>query len=210
MHIRTRSQLQNGATLVAQSIGERAATADRDRLCGAASLSRRGWDTHPSYKQTAARTAKMRQSSMATRSTSSSAGHGPPEGGTDAGLTACKCNKPTRTRGRKPLNLASLRLLSRGLADSHVAGDPGMRDGRGWADRLLAAAAHLPGAHLWSGQARHPTPSRHRARTEGASTRTCTHVRRCCKRVHVWPRALTCIDPLGSRRRKNGIGRLWL
>ena len=121
-----------------------------------------------------------------------------------------ECNKPTRTRGRKPLNLASLRLLSRGLADSHVAGDPGMRDGRGWADRLLAAAAHLPGAHLWSGQARHPTPSRHRARTEGASTRTCTHVRRCCKRVHVWPRALTCIDPLGSRRRKNGIGRLWL
>ena len=46
MHIRTRSQLQNGATLVAQSIGERAATADRDRLCGAASLSRRGWG-HP-------------------------------------------------------------------------------------------------------------------------------------------------------------------
>ena len=83
MHIRTRSQLQNGATLVAQSIGERAATADRDRLCGAASLSRRGWDTHPSYKQTAARTAKMRQSSMATRSTSSSGGHGSPEGGTD-------------------------------------------------------------------------------------------------------------------------------
>ena len=46
MHIRTRSQLQNGATLVAQSIGERAATADRDGLCGAASLSRRGWG-HP-------------------------------------------------------------------------------------------------------------------------------------------------------------------
>ena len=35
----------------------------------------------------------------------------------DAGLTACKCNKPTRTRGRyKPPSglLASLRLLSRG------------------------------------------------------------------------------------------------
>ena len=83
MHIRTRPHVQNGATRVARSIDEQAATADRDRLCGAASLSRRGWDTHPSYKQTAARTAKMRQSSMATRSTSSSGGHGSPEGGTD-------------------------------------------------------------------------------------------------------------------------------
>ena len=43
--IRTRSHVQNGAT-VAQSICERAAMADRDRLCGAARGSWRGWG-HP-------------------------------------------------------------------------------------------------------------------------------------------------------------------